>query len=100
MTAADRDLPALPPGLRQRVLTALLRARAAGRPVPVAPEIPAAEAYRRAASAFYAVLCRLTRISAPVLRPLGQANSKRSWRPFHQGTVVSAGRVAWRRTGE
>ena len=42
----------------------------------------------------------LTRISAPVLRPLGQANSKRSWRPSHQGTVVSAGRLAWRRTGE
>jgi predicted PurR-regulated permease PerM len=42
----------------------------------------------------------LARISAPVLRPLGQANSKRSWRPSHQGTVVSAGRLAWRRTGE
>jgi Aldehyde dehydrogenase family len=42
----------------------------------------------------------LARISAPVLRPLGQANSKRSWRPPHQGTVVSAGRSAPRRTGE
>ena len=42
----------------------------------------------------------LARISAPVLWPLGQANSKRSWRPSHQGTVVSAGRLAWRRTGE
>ena len=40
------------------------------------------------------------RISAPVLRPLGQANSKWSWRPSHQGTVVSAGRSAPRRTGE
>jgi hypothetical protein len=60
MTAADRDLPALPPALRQRVLTASLRARAAGRPVPDAPEITAAEAYRRAARAFYAVLCRLS----------------------------------------
>ena len=60
MTAPDRDLPALPTALRQRVLTASLRARAAGRPVPDAPEITAAEAYRRAASAFYAVLCRLS----------------------------------------
>ena len=42
----------------------------------------------------------LTRISAPVLRPLAQANSKRSWRPPHQGTAVSPGRLAWRRTGE
>src|ERR1019366_4882145 len=42
----------------------------------------------------------LARISAPVSRPLGQANSKWSWRPPHQGTVVSAGRRAWRRTGE
>ena len=31
---------------------------------------------------------------------LGQANSKWSWRPSHQGTVVSAGRSAPRRTGE
>jgi enamine deaminase RidA (YjgF/YER057c/UK114 family) len=45
--------------------------------------------------------CRwLTRISAPVFRPLGQANSKWSWRPPHQGTAVSAGRSASRRTGE
>ena len=42
----------------------------------------------------------LTRISAPVLRPLGQANSKRSWRLSHQGTAVSPGRLASRRTGE
>jgi len=44
---------------------------------------------------------RLARISAPPFRPLGfQVNSKWSWRPPHQGTVVSAGRLAWRRTGE
>jgi len=42
----------------------------------------------------------LAPISAPVLRPLGQANSKWSLRPSHQGTVVSSGRVASRRTGE
>jgi uncharacterized protein (TIGR03083 family) len=56
MTAAGRDQPVLPPGLRDRVLAASLRARAAGRPVPDAPEISAAEAYRRAVSAFDAVL--------------------------------------------
>ena len=42
----------------------------------------------------------LARISAPVLRPQGQANSKWSWCPPHQGTVVSAGRSASRSTGE
>jgi ABC-type multidrug transport system ATPase subunit len=31
---------------------------------------------------------------------LGQANSKWSRRLPHQGTVVSVGRLAWRRTGE
>jgi len=72
MTAADRDPPVLPAGLRERVLAASLRARDAGRPVPDAPEIPAAEAFSRAASAFYATLCFLGdddwRI--PVLRDL------------------------------
>ena len=60
MTAADRDLPMLPPELRERVLAASLRARNAGRPVPDAPEISAVEAYRRAANAFYAMLCVLS----------------------------------------
>ena len=60
MTSADdRDLPVLPSGLRERVLAASLRARDAGRPVPDAPEISPAEAFGRAASAFYAVLCFL-----------------------------------------
>ena len=59
MTAADHDPPVLPPGLRERVLAASLRARDAGRPVPDAPEISAVEAFGRAASAFYAVLCSL-----------------------------------------
>jgi len=72
MTAADRDPPVLPAGLRERVLAASLRARDAGRPVPDAPEIGAAEAFSRAASAFYATLCFLSdddwRI--PVLRDL------------------------------
>jgi uncharacterized protein (TIGR03083 family) len=72
MTAADRDPPMLPPGLRERVLAASLRARDAGRPVPDAPEISAAEAYRRAASAFHAVLCSLSDDDwrTPVLRDL------------------------------
>jgi uncharacterized protein (TIGR03083 family) len=72
MTAADREPPPLPPGLRERVLAASLRARDAGRPVPDAPEISAAEAYRRAASALYTVLCFLSDDDwrTPVLRDL------------------------------
>ena len=72
MTAADRDPPALPPRLRERVLAASLRARAVGRPVPDAPEISEAEAYRRAADAFYEVLCFLGDHDwrTPVLRGL------------------------------
>jgi uncharacterized protein (TIGR03083 family) len=72
VTAADRDLPALPTGLRDRVLTASLRARAAGRPVPDAPEISASEAYSQAAEAFYATLCSLSEDNwrTPVLRDL------------------------------
>ena len=60
MTAADREPPLMPPGLRERVLAASLRARDAGRPVPDAPEISAAEAFSRAASAFYTALCFLS----------------------------------------
>jgi uncharacterized protein (TIGR03083 family) len=72
MTAADREPPLLPPGLRERVLAASLRARDAGRPVPDAPEISAAEAYGRAASAFYTALCLLSddHWRTPVLRDL------------------------------
>jgi uncharacterized protein (TIGR03083 family) len=55
MTAAEQR-PALPEGLRDRVLTASLRARAAGRPEPVVPEISSAEAFSRAADAFYRML--------------------------------------------
>jgi hypothetical protein len=51
MTAADPGPRALPAGLRERVLAASLRVRAFGRPVPDAPEIPAVEAFSRAASA-------------------------------------------------
>jgi uncharacterized protein (TIGR03083 family) len=55
MTAAEQR-PALPDGLRDRVLAASLRARAAGRTEPAAPEITPAEAFSRAADAFYGML--------------------------------------------
>jgi uncharacterized protein (TIGR03083 family) len=55
MTAAEHH-PALPAGLRDRVLAATLRARAVGRPEPAAPEISPAQAFRRAADAFYGML--------------------------------------------
>ncbi len=54
MSTAD-----LPVGLRERVLAASLRAREAGRPVPDVPEISGAEAFSRAADAFYGLLCAL-----------------------------------------
>ncbi|HLK75791.1 MAG TPA: maleylpyruvate isomerase family mycothiol-dependent enzyme [Streptosporangiaceae bacterium] len=70
--ADDRDLPVLPAGLRERVLAASLRARDAGRPEPDAPLISPVEAFSRAASAFYAVLCFLDDEGwrTPVLRGL------------------------------
>ena len=55
MTAAASG-PALPVDLRERVLAASLRARAAGRPEPPAPEISPDEAFSRAADAFYGML--------------------------------------------
>jgi uncharacterized protein (TIGR03083 family) len=55
MTAAEQR-QALPDGLRDRVLAASLRARAAGCPDPAAPQITAAEAFSRAADAFYGML--------------------------------------------
>jgi len=72
MTAADRDPPVLPAGLRARVLAASLRARVAGRPVPDAPEISATEAFSRAASALHALLRSLSDDDwrTPVLRGL------------------------------
>lgn len=72
MTAADRDPPILPAGLRERVLAASLQARAAGRPVPDVPGISAVEAFSRAADAFYAMLCFLgdDDWGRPVLRDL------------------------------
>jgi uncharacterized protein (TIGR03083 family) len=54
MTAAES--PALPDGLRDRVMAASVRARAAGRPEPAVPEITPEEAFGRAADAFYGML--------------------------------------------
>lgn len=59
MTAADRHPAALPAGLRQRVMTASLLARGAGQPVPAVPAISGAEAFGRAADAFYGLLAGL-----------------------------------------
>ena len=55
MTAAEHH-PALPAGLRDRVLAATLRARAVGCPEPAVPEISPARAFSRAADAFYGML--------------------------------------------
>jgi uncharacterized protein (TIGR03083 family) len=54
MTAAET--PALPDGLRDRVLAASARARAAGRPEPAVPEITPEEAFGCAADAFDGML--------------------------------------------
>lgn len=54
MTAAES--PALPDGLRHRVLAASLRARTVGRPEPAVPEITPEEAFSRAADAFHGML--------------------------------------------
>src|SRR5262249_10496813 len=62
----------LPAGLRERVLSASLRARAAGRPEPAAPEISPAEAFRRTADAFHDTLGLLSgeQWGQPALRDL------------------------------
>jgi uncharacterized protein (TIGR03083 family) len=71
LTAETRD-DALPAALRDRVLAAALRTRAAGRTEPAAPEISPAEAFRRAATAFYGTLRSLRddQWRAPALRGL------------------------------
>jgi uncharacterized protein (TIGR03083 family) len=56
---AEIRAKALLVNLRERVLAASLRARAAGRPEPAVPEISPAEAFSRAADAFYGTLCLL-----------------------------------------
>ena len=59
MTAEGREPAVLPAGLRERVLQASRQARAAGRSVPEVVEISPAEAFSRAADAFYGLLCAL-----------------------------------------
>jgi uncharacterized protein (TIGR03083 family) len=60
MSTADRDQAILPMGLRERVMTASLLARGAGRTVPAVPGISADEAFARAADAFYGLLGALS----------------------------------------
>lgn len=60
MTADGREPVMLPAGLRDRVLRASWQARSAGRPVPEPPGISPAEAFSRAADAFYGLLCALS----------------------------------------
>ncbi len=55
MTAAEQSR-ALPDGLRDRVMAASLRSRAAGRAEPAAPHISPEEAFSRAADALYGML--------------------------------------------
>jgi uncharacterized protein (TIGR03083 family) len=72
MTAEDGEPTVLPAGLRERVLEASRRARAVGRSVPEVTEISPAEAFSRAADAFYGLLCALGDDDwrVPVLRGL------------------------------
>ena len=56
MTAEGPEPMVLPAGLRERVLEASWQARAAGRSVPEVVEISPAEAFSRAAGAFYGLL--------------------------------------------
>lgn len=71
MTGEARG-PGLPAGLRERVMSASLQARAAGRPEPAPPEISPAEAFRRTADAFHVTLGLLNggQWGRPALRDL------------------------------
>jgi uncharacterized protein (TIGR03083 family) len=72
MTPQDQQPVALPSGLRERVLTAALQARGVGHIIPEVPVISPAEAFSRAADAFYGLLCALSEPDwhRPVLRDL------------------------------
>jgi uncharacterized protein (TIGR03083 family) len=72
MTAGEREHVTPPAGLRERVMAASLRARPAGRAIPEVPAISPAEAFSRAADAFYGLLCALDERDwqLPVLRDL------------------------------
>ena len=64
--------PVLPAGLRDRVVAAALRARAAGRPDPLPEQIAPDEAFARAADAFHGLLRELPDAdwARPALRDL------------------------------
>ena len=72
MTGDTSEPMVVPAGLRERVLDASAQARAAGRSVPEVQEISPAEAFSRAADAFYGLLCALgdEDWARPVLRDL------------------------------
>jgi uncharacterized protein (TIGR03083 family) len=72
MTAGEREDVTVPPGLRERVLSASRRARAAGSPEPQVHEISPVEAFSRAADGFHGLLCALDdeHWQLPVLRDL------------------------------
>jgi uncharacterized protein (TIGR03083 family) len=72
MTGDTPEPMMVPAGLRERVLEASWQARAAGRSVPEVQEISPAEAFSRAADAFYGLLCALADEdwARPVLRDL------------------------------
>jgi uncharacterized protein (TIGR03083 family) len=71
VTGAERG-PALPAGLRERVMAASLEARAAGRSDPAPPEISPVEAFIRTADAFHGTLGLLSgaQWQTPALRDL------------------------------
>ena len=72
MTSDTSEPMVVPAGLRERVLEASKQARAGGRSVPEVQEISPAEAFSRAADAFYGLLCALGDEDwpQPVLRDL------------------------------
>jgi uncharacterized protein (TIGR03083 family) len=72
MSAGQYDPLTPPGGLRERVLSASLQARPAGRPVPEVPAISPVEAFHRVADAFYQLLGELDEREwrLPVLRDL------------------------------
>jgi uncharacterized protein (TIGR03083 family) len=58
--STNRDQEVLPAGLRERVMAASLLARGTGQTVPAVPQIPADEAFARAAGKFYDLLRSLS----------------------------------------
>ena len=72
MTGDTPEPMVVPAGLRERVLEASWQARAVGGSVPEVQEISPAEAFSRAADAFYGLLCALADEDwpRPVLRDL------------------------------